>query len=107
MDSARQADSVHRLGQITADRLIAPDRQNAFAIHPFVTLAALGVAEMHDAAAELDLEGMFLPHELPGRAVASPIVRLLDLLAVVETLAEHAVIVADAVAPAGDADGGQ
>ena len=46
----------------------------------------------------MDALGIFRPLQFPGIAVAQPVVRLLDLLAVFDVLAEHAVFVADAIA---------
>ncbi len=58
-------------------------------------------------AAEGDRLGGLRVRELPGRAEREPGVGLLDLLAVHERLPEHAVLVADPVADARHAQGGQ
>ena len=65
------------------------------------------IARRHrlDRAAEADLVGDFGPLELPGIAERQPVLRHLDLPAVAEDLAEQAVVIADAIAEAGDADG--
>ncbi len=49
-------------------------------------------------AAELDALGVLRAFQLPGIAVAQPVIRLLHLVAVLDQLAEHAVLVAQAVA---------
>ncbi len=59
--------------------------------------AVLGGDRFHRAA-EADLEGAFAPLELPRVAVVEPGLGQLDLPAVGDLLAEHAVDVADAVA---------
>ena len=58
-------------------------------------------------AAEGDRLGGLRVRELPGRAEREPGVGLLDLLAVHERLPEHAVLVADPVADARHAQGGE
>jgi hypothetical protein len=58
-----------------------------------------------DVTAELDLVGDLEPLELPDVAGNEPVLGLLDLPAVVEALAEKAVLVADAVAVGGNAEG--
>ena len=55
-------------------------------------------------AAEADLVGHFRTLELPGIAEGQPVLRLLDLPAIVERLTEQAMIVADTIAEAGDAN---
>ncbi len=73
----------------------------------------LGVPPVHHVvlvrdqlAAEAHRVAQLGPHEFPRVAVHQPVVRLLDLAAVGDALLEHAVLVADAVAHAGQADGG-
>jgi hypothetical protein len=66
---------------------------------------AVLVDEFDHAAVKLDLVEHLGPREFPGVAVAQPVVRVFDLLAVLDALVEHAVLVADAVAVAGDAHG--
>ena len=58
-----------------------------------------------DVAAEADLEGALAPLELPRIAVLEPGLRQLDLPAVGDFLAEHAVGIADAVAVGRNVDG--
>ncbi len=70
-------------------------------------LAAIGVLEAQDAAAEADRIDHVGPLEFPGVAVAQPVFRLFDLLAVLDALVEQAELVADAVAVAGITVGGQ
>jgi hypothetical protein len=50
------------------------------------------------AATELDALGVLRALQLPGVAVTQPMVRLLDLVAVLDHLAEHPVLVAQPVA---------
>ncbi len=71
-----------------------------------VAVAAVRVAVLHDVAVELHREQHLGSCELPGIAVTQPVVRVLDLPAVLDALTEHAVLVADAVAVAGQAQGG-
>ena len=60
------------------------------------------VIAMLDVAAEADGEGRLGALQLPHIAVGQPVVRLLHLPAVGDLLAEHAVLVADAVAETDD-----
>src|SRR5690606_17082129 len=55
-----------------------------------------------DKAAKADPVDGFGALELPGVALVEPVLGRLDLPAIVETLAEHAVLVADAVADCRD-----
>ena len=66
--------------------------------------AALGV--VLDPAAELDGVGDLRTGEFPRVAQLEPVIGLFDLVAVVDRLGEHAVVVADAVAEAGQTGGG-
>ena len=65
---------------------------------------ALGV--VLDPATELDGEGDLRTGEFPRVAQLEPVIGLLDLVTVVDRLGEHAVVVADAVAEAGQTGGG-
>ena len=65
-----------------------------------VAHGAVFMPEFDDAAVELDRIQHFWSGEFPRIAVAQPVVRMLDLLAVFDLLVEHAVFVADAVAVA-------
>ena len=67
----------------------------------------LAVAVGDHLAAEADRVGAFAPFEFPGIAVDQPGLRQLDLPAVVDALAEHAVHIADAVAVGGQIERGQ
>jgi hypothetical protein len=58
------------------------------------------------APAEADAIGALGAQDLPGIGLVEPAVRLLDLPAVGDLLAEHAVFIADAVADAGQPDAG-
>jgi hypothetical protein len=75
----------HRLGR-------APDGAGAGFVH---------------VAAEADLEMSLGAFELPDVALDEPVLRRLDLAAVLEALAEEAVFVADAVAVGGRAERGE
>ena len=55
---------------------------------------------------ELDRVAHVEPLDLPGVAEVEPVVGLLVLEAVDDRLAEHAVLVADAVAPGREVEGG-
>jgi len=68
-------------------------------VHHVVLVAGEPAAETHRVA-------QLGAHELPGIAVDQPVIGLLDLLPVDDPLAEHAVLVAQAVAHAGQADRG-
>jgi hypothetical protein len=60
-------------------------------------------AALHlDAAGELDLGDLLGPHHLPRVGAAQPVVRPLHLVALLQLLAEDAVLVAQAVADGGD-----
>ena len=58
------------------------------------------------AAAELDALGVFGALQLPEVAAAQPVIRLLNLIAVLDALAEHAIGIADAIASHGQAQSG-
>jgi len=100
-----QAHVVHRAGVVAGDRVVVGHRHHVVGLDPLVALVAVAVGEFDHAAVELHLVEHFRPREFPGVAVAQPVVGVLDLLAVLDALVEHAVFVADAVAVAGDAHG--
>ena len=60
-----------------------------------------------ERAVERHLDGLPVADHLPGVGMAQPVVRVLDLAAVVDLLAEHAVLVAQAVADGRDLQRGQ
>jgi hypothetical protein len=100
-----QAHVVHRAGVVAGDRVVVGHGHDVVGLDPLVAFLAVLVGELDHAAVELDLVEHLGPREFPGVAVAQPVVRVLDLLAVLDALVEHAVFVADAVAVAGDAHG--
>jgi hypothetical protein len=63
------------------------------------------IGDGFDAAAEADRVHHFRPLELPGVAEIQPVFGLLLLPAIDDGLAEQAVLVADAIAMGGDAQG--
>ncbi len=65
------------------------------------------VARLDHFAAEADAVGALAPLELPRIAVGQPGFRQLDLPAIVDALAEHAVHIADAIAVSRDAEAGE
>ncbi len=66
---------------------------------------ALLIIELHHVAAEFHREKHLRPGEIPRIAVAQPVVRMLHLVAVLDALDEHAVLVADPVSIARQAHG--
>ena len=84
-------------GGVDRDRL---DRLGGFP----VDRAALGADHL---AAEADEIGALAPLEFPGIAMAQPGFGQLDLPAIVDPLAEHAVHIADAIAIGGQVEAGE
>ena len=101
---APQAKRVHGVG-VADDREVVGDSLHLLRAlpHPLGPAAFLHV--LH-AAAELDGLRVLGTRELPRVAVLEPVVRLLDLLAVHDALAEDAVVVAEAIAHAGEVERG-
>ena len=88
------------------DGVVVGDAEDGFVVGPAGEEAAVDLLH-EDAAAEVDLEARLGALDLPGVAEAEPVVGFLDLVAVLDGLAEDAVVVADAVAVAGELEGGE
>ena len=97
-DGLPEAQGVDGVIAITRYRGVVGHRQHVLGIDPVGHQAALVVRMKIDAAPKLDALGIFRALQLPGVAVPQPVIRLLDLEAIVEALAEHAVFIAQAVA---------
>ena len=96
-----QAQRVDVLAAPADDRRVIGDRLHGLGRMPDRAVAAL-VVDMLDAAAEMDVIDHLGPLQFPGIAEAQPFVRIFLLPALIDDLAEQAVIVADAVADRGD-----
>ena len=106
-DRAPQPQRVHPAVLVARDHVVVRDGLDLPARHPAGPLDAVGVGVLLGVTAEGDdLRGLGV-RELPRRPEGEPGVGLLDLAAVDEGLPEDAVLVADAVADAGHAHGGQ
>ena len=106
-DRPPQPQRVHPAVLVAGDHVVVRDGLDLPARHPAGALDAVGVGVLLGVTAEGDdLRGLGV-RELPRRAEGEPGVGLLDLAAVDEGLPEDAVLVADAVADAGHAHGGQ
>ena len=81
-----QAHVVHGVGAVARDRRVIGHRHHVFGVDPVVPQTAVLVGELHHAAVELHRIEHFRPRELPGIAVAQPVVRMLDLAAVLDAL---------------------
>ena len=95
-----------RVGVVSApadDRRVVGDRVHGLGRVPDVARAAIGHRPGLDRAAEADQMGGVRPRDLPWIAEGQPVLRIFLLPAIVDDLAEHPVIVADAVAVRGDA----
>ena len=97
-----QAQGVGDVGVEAGDDLVIGQRGDLFAVVPDALLALVV-----DVAAEADGVALAGAAELPGDVLLGPGIGLLDLFAVLDDLAEHAVFVADAVTDGGDAQGGE
>ena len=93
-----QAQRVRRVDVITEDRRVVGNAIDDAARHPARALATELVVPDLGVAAELHLAAPLGPRDLPGIAVAQPLVGLLHLPAVDDLLLEDAELVADAVA---------
>ncbi len=95
-----QAQVPHRRRREARNRVVEGHRHDFLGIDPLADLVALRIAEAEILAAEAHpIEHRGARH-LPRIAEAQPVFRLLDLLALLDALGEHAVFVADAVADA-------
>jgi hypothetical protein len=101
-----QPQGVDRAVLVAGYRHVVGHRQHVVGVQPAPAHFAVASHEAFGAPAVLDALGVFGPLQLPQVAAAQPVVRLLDLIAVFDALAEHAVGVADAVADHRQAQGG-
>ena len=101
-----QAQVVDGVVAVAGNRNIVGDAEDGVVVEPAGNEPAVALLHV-DAAAEMDLELGFGAFDLPGVAEAEPMVGFLDLIAVFDDLAEDAVVVADAVAVAGELEGGE
>ena len=101
-----QAQGVDHAVAIAADRHIVGNGVDILGVDPAHMLAAVIVDHVLGAAMELDHLRELGALHLPGVAVAQPVIRVFDLLTVLDVLVEHAVFVAQAVAEHRQAQGG-
>ena len=110
-----EADRVHgacrpqpqRIDPLAApadDRRVTGGGHQLFCWFPLPLLAVAGLDAQDHLAAEADLIGRLTPPEFPGVAVLEPVFRQFHLPAVLDLLAEQAVVIADAVAVGGYAE---
>ena len=93
-----QAERVHGVVAVAWDRGVVGHGLHVLRVDPSAAVRVGVVADLLDMAAELDDAGELGTADLPRVAAAEPVVRLLDLVAVLDDLLEDAVVVADAVA---------
>ena len=93
-----QPQRVDVLAAPAGDRGVVGDRADAVGRAPDRADRAVGLGDDVDAAAEADLVGDFRPLEFPRIAGGEPVLGQFELPAVLERLAEDAVVVADPVA---------
>ena len=93
------------LSAIAGHRRVIGHRHDIVGIHPVMLHLAVLVAVLHHAAMKLHRIKHFRAREFPRIAVTQPVVRVLHLPAVFDLLVEHAVLVTDAHAVAGQSDG--
>ncbi len=96
-----QPERIDVLAAPADDRRVIGERLHGLGRMPDRAVAAL-VVDMLDAAAEIDVVDHFRPLQFPGIAKAEPFVRIFLLPALVDDLAEQAVIITDAVADCRD-----
>ena len=101
---APQAQRVDRVAAPADDRRVVGHRQNALGRLPCMAFGAVPARLARHLAAEADLVHDLAALEFPGVAEGQPVLGRLDLCAVDDALLEQAVVVADAVAEAGDAE---
>ena len=96
--SRPEAQRVDDTIAVTRNRDIERNREDIVSVDPFVAGPAVFILACLDSAAELDglreLEAFHFPRE----PFAQPRIRFFHLVAVFEPLAEHAVLVANAIA---------
>ncbi|MEY9880360.1 hypothetical protein ABIA43_001894 [Bradyrhizobium sp. USDA 328] len=96
-----QAQRIDVMAAPADDRRVIGDRLHGLTRMPDRAVAAL-VLDMLDAAAEIDVVDHLGPLQFPGVAEAQPFIGIFLLPALIDDLAEQAVIVADAVADRGN-----
>ena len=93
-----QAQGVHGVVPVAWHGHVVRHRVDVLGVHPVRPHVARLVAERDRPPVELDRDQGVGPGDLPGVPVPQPVVGRLDLLPVLDALAEDAVLVADAVA---------
>jgi hypothetical protein len=101
-----EAERVDGLAAVADDRGVVGHAVDDLAADPLEVVPS-PLPDDLDLAAELHRIDDRGAHDLPGVAVAQPVVGLLDLPPRLDLLAEDAVVVADAVAVGGDLQRGQ
>ena len=102
-----EPEQVHRPAAVADDGIVVGHADQEPPVQPHRVVLAPAVDPVLDAAIDGDEAGLLGPLDLPGRREGEPVVRLLLLLAVLDLLAEQAVLVVDAVAVAGHVERGQ
>ncbi len=96
----------HMIVAVARHQDIAGHGHDVGGVDPLGPVAAVVVEITGDIAIEADREDRHPPLELPRRAVAQPVVRGLDLVAVDQLLIEQPVFIADTVPVGRDLEGG-
>ena len=99
-----ESERVHRVA-VADDRHVVGHALDRLRRHPHPARGAVLGAAL-DVAAEVDVLRVLGARHLPRIAVLEPVVRLLHLAAVDDPLAEDAIVVPEAVAHAGEVQGG-
>ena len=103
---APQPERVRRVVAVTEDRRVVGNADHGLLRDPARAVAAAVVGVVLGAAAELHFHRPFGTGDVPGGAVAQPLVGSFHLAAVDDVLIEDAELVADAVAQGGDLERG-
>ena len=101
-----QAERVHGVVAVAGDRGVVRHGLHVLGVDPSAAVRVGVVADFLDVAAELDNACELGTADFPRVAAAEPVVRFLDLVAVLDDLLEDAVVVADAVAVGGEFERG-
>ena len=102
-----ETEDVHRGGAVADDRDVVREADDGFRVDPVPLEVAAVVKHLLAAAEEFHFLLPVRAHDFPRGAVNDPVVRMLDLVAVDELLAEKAELVMDAVADRGKIQGGE
>ena len=97
-----ETEGVHARVVIAGDEHIARHGDDGLIAHELAVIVAELIPVRLDAAAEADLHRVLIARDKPALGRGAPIVGDLDLLAVFDLLAEHAELIAQAVARGGD-----